>query len=160
MKFVYSTLILTVLFCASTAPANFNLNTSDVPVINTNIIKSDISAVNSTDWVDVNLTNGNPDYNPTLFNYTSANQLASAFGKTQHAPLVHTATFTYSNTVKADFTSSGNEFVGKASINSSTQRDTTVTDPASILLFCFGVGITSLTAIRKKFVRLQHHSVH
>ena len=160
MKYVYSTLIFTALFCVSNASANFNLYTSDISVTDASIQESDISTFNNTGWIDVNLTDGNLDYNPTLFTDNSADQHASAFGTTQYTPLVHTATLTYANTVKADLTFSGNEFVGKASINTPTQHDTTVTDSASILLFCFGVGITSLTAIRKKFVRLHNHSVH
>ncbi len=160
MKFVYSTLILTALLCVSAASANFNLYSSDISATNTSIKDSDISNFNNIGWVDVNLSNGNIDYIPTLFNANSADQQVSDFGTSQYAPLIHTTTLTYSNTVKADLTLSGKEFVGKTSINTPTQFDTTVTDSASILLFCFGVGITSLIAIRKKFVRLHNHSTH
>ncbi len=146
--------LLAAVLQSSAALANYNLYASEYQkgAINSSVLNSTnaVKGLSGMGWKDVDIANDKPgNYAVWMGDTTSNDDWQITFA--QFTPSLRT--------------SIDNEQTGDLRVETSLLRDTTVensdisaqknhesavADSASILLFCFGVGITGLTSIRKK----------
>jgi len=155
-------LILAAVIYSSVAIASLHIHpsesTSPSEFQKSNSWKND-SFVNNIGWQYVDLSNKSIGYYSAWLDISSSylNYQSIDIGKsTSVVKNVYTG---QSFEQGADVYLVGNSIGDSRSLTSTTDHDSSATDSASILLFCFGIGITGLTSMRKKLVKIHNHAI-
>lgn len=157
-------IILSAVLHSSAVLANFNLYTSEYQdgSNSTSILNSDIDGkdVSGISWKDVGISNNR------LGNYAewmgdTTNNLEPQIMLAQFSPSLGPSNDNEkTDDLRVEASLAIDAISENSDISAPKNHESAVTDSASILLFCFGVGITGLISIRKKFVKVHHHPVH